>query len=224
MKISESSNVWVEEIFDKENPEVAISTVASDVIVKESQDGKCHITVYGKSQRPQDLAEIVQVSSHGRTLSARVDKRNTGFRGLFGAGSPELLVVVSVPNTTELKINGVSADIEVNPAVRSIDIGTVSGDILIRHNPADTCNLKTVSGDISTTTFSSCQYALKSISGDIKVLVAPGLEVDVDGKTISGDLASEISLTADSESPSDSSELVTITTSTVSGDFTLARN
>lgn len=224
MKINESSNVWVEEVFDKENPEVSISTVASDVIVKDSPDGKCHVTVHGKSHRPQDLAEIVQISSQGRTLSVRVDKRNTGFRGLFGAGSPELLVVVSVPNMTDLKINGVSADIEVIPAVRTVDIGTVSGDILIRHNPADTCNLKTVSGDISTTTFSSCQYALRSISGDIKVLVAPGLEVDVDGKTISGDLASEISLNADSGSPSESSELVTITTSTVSGDFTLARN
>lgn len=224
MKINESSNVWFEEIFDIDNPEVAISTVASDVMVKESLDGKCHLTIFGKSQRPQDLAEIVQFSSGDKTLSVRVDKRNTGFRGLFGAGSPELLVVVTVPKTTELKINVVSADIEVIPLVQSIDIGTVSGDILIRHNPTGVCNLKTVSGDILTTTFSSCQYSLKSVSGDIKVLVVPGLEVDVDGKTISGDLASEILLNAGEDSSSNSSELVTITTSTVSGDFTLARN
>jgi hypothetical protein len=50
------------------------------------------------------------------------------------------------------------------------------------------------------------------------------LEVDVDGKTISGDLASEISLDANAELSSESSELVSITTSTVSGNFTLARN
>lgn len=224
MKIKESSNIWVQDVFDLDNPEVSISTVASNVTVKESPDGKCHVTIYGKSHRPEDLAEIVQISSGDRTLSVRVDKRNTGFRGLFGAGSPELLVVVTVPKTTELKINAVSADIEVVPTVRNIDIGTVSGDILIRHNPAGACNLKTVSGDISTTTFSSCQYALRSISGDIKVLVAPGLEVDVDGKTISGDLASEISLNAGENSASENSELVTISTSTVSGDFTLARN
>ncbi len=224
MKINESSNIWVEEVFDIENPEVSISTVASDVTIKESSDGKCHVTIYGKSDPSQDLAEIVQISSGNRSLSVRVDRRNTGFRGLFGAGSPELLVVVTVPKSTELKINTVSADIEVISTVRTIDIGTVSGDIVIRHNPAGACNLKTVSGDISTTTFSSCQYALKSISGDIKVLVAPGLEVDVDGKTISGDLASEISLSAGDNSSSENSELVTITTSTVSGDFTLARN
>lgn len=224
MKINESSNIWVEEVFDIHNPEVSISTVASDVRIKESPDGKCHVTIYGNSHRPQDLAEIVQISSRERTLTVRVDKRNTGFRGLFGAGSPDLLVAVSLPNTTELKMNTVSADVEINPAVRNLDIGTVSGDILIHHNPAGLCNLKTVSGDISTTTFSSCQYALKSVSGDIKVLVAPGLEVDVDGKTISGDLASEIALNTDSGSSSESSKLVTITTSTVSGDFTLARN
>lgn len=224
MKINESSDVWVEEIFDIDSPEVSISTVASDVRVKESPDGKCHVAIYGKSHRPQDLAEIVQISSRGRTLSVRVDKRNTGFRGLFGAGSPDLLVVLGLPNTTELKISTVSADVEVIPTVSNIDLGTVSGDILIRHNPAGMCNLKTVSGDISTTTFSSCQYALKSISGDIKVLVAPGLEVDVDGKTISGDLASEISLNDNVDASSEGAELVTITTSTVSGDFTLARN
>jgi hypothetical protein len=207
MKINECSNIWTEEVFDIASPEVSISTISSDVRITESPDGKCH-----------------QISSHGEMLSVRVDRRNTGFRGLFGAGSAALFVLASLPNTTELKVNAISADVEVNPAVRRIDVESISGDIVILHNPAGVCNLKTMSGDISTTTFSSCQYALKSISGDIKVLVAPGLEVDVDGKTISGDLASEISLDANAELSSESSELVSITTSTVSGNFTLARN
>jgi hypothetical protein len=224
MKINECSNIWTEEVFDIASPEVSISTISSDVRITESPDGKCHVTIYGKSQRPPELAELVQISSHGEMLSVRVDRRNTGFRGLFGAGSAALFVLASLPNTTELKVNAISADVEVNPAVRRIDVESISGDIVILHNPAGVCNLKTMSGDISTTTFSSCQYALKSISGDIKVLVAPGLEVDVDGKTISGDLASEISLDANAELSSESSELVSITTSTVSGNFTLARN
>ena len=105
-----------------------------------------------------------------------------------------------------------------------LDIGSVSGDIEVLHNPTGTCNLKTVSGDISALTFSSCQYTLKSVSGDIKVRVAQGLEVDVDGKTVSGDLSSEISLNSNVEPAQANSELVTISTSTVSGDFSLARS
>lgn len=224
MKINESSDVLLEEAFDIDNPEVSISTVSSDVKVSESTDGKCHVTIYGRSESSKILSELVELSSTGRTLTLRMDRRNTGFRGLFTGGSSELLVVVRLPKSTELKIKTVSADVKVEPSVRSIDIGTVSGDISILHNPAETCNVKTVSGDISTKTFSSCQYSLRSVSGDIKVLVGPGLEVDVDGKTVSGDLASEISLNSTSASPTDISEVVTITTSTVSGDFTLARN
>lgn len=224
MKINESSDVLLEEAFDIKNPEVSISTVSSIVKISESLDGKCHVAIHGRLENARDITKLVEISSKERSLSLRVDRRNSRFRGLFNGGSSELLVLVSVPKSTELKIKTVSADVEVDAAVRSVDVGTVSGAISIFRNPAGTCNVKTVSGDISARTLSSCQYSLKSASGDIKVLVAPGLEVDVDGKTVSGDLASEIVLNSYPESPSDASELVTISTSTVSGDFTLARN
>lgn len=224
MRIDETSNVLVEETFDIEKPEVSVSAVSSDVRIIQSLDGKCHVTVYGKPGQLPDLAEVVQISSQGRSLSIRVDRRNSGFRGFFGGGSPQLLVELGLPSTADLKIKTVSAHVEVQPTVRVIDVASVSGDISILRNPDGSCNLKTVSGDISTTTYSACQYSLKSVSGDIKVLIAPGLEVDVDGKTVSGDLASEISLNSNSSSSSNGPELVTIHTSTVSGDFTLARN
>ena len=65
---------------------------------------------------------------------------------------------------------------------------------------------------------------LKSISGDIKVHVAPDLDVEVDGNSVSGELNSEISLDGDSDSSAGSNKVVTITTSTISGDFNLVRN
>lgn len=224
MKVNESSNVLREEAFDIENPEVSVATVSSNVKVLESMDGKCHVEVFGKSESAKHVVESVEIASTGRTLSVRVDKNNRGLRGLFSGGSADLLVVVSLPKLSALKVKTVSADVEVNQTLLSIEIGSVSGNIGVLHNPAGSCVLKTVSGDISTHTFSSCQYSLKSVSGDIRVHVAPGLEVDVDGKTVSGDLESEISLNSNNDAPSTSSELVTISTSTVSGDFTLARN
>ena len=224
MRVNESSDVLREETFDINNPEVSVSTVSSDVRILESSDGKCHVEIHGRSDRAKNLAELVEISSTDRSLSIHVDKNNRRFGGLLGWGSSGLTIDVRLPKESSLKIKTVSGDVKVEPSVLHLDIGSVSGDIAVLHNPAGICNLKTVSGDISTHTFSSCQYTLKSVSGDIKVSVAPGLEVDVDGKSVSGDMASEISLNSNTEPSQKSSELVTISTSTVSGDFTLARN
>jgi DUF4097 and DUF4098 domain-containing protein YvlB len=224
MRTNEFSVVLREEIFNITNPEVSVSTVSGDVQISESSDGKCYVEIRGRSGRAKDLAESVEITSTDRTLSIHVDRNNRRFGGLLGGGSSDLKIDVWVPKKSTLKIKTVSADVKVEPGVLRLDIGSVSGDIAVLHNPLGICNLKTVSGDISTRTFSSCQYTLKSVSGDIKVLVAQGLEVDVDGKTLSGDLSSEISLDSNSETLQESSELVTISTSTVSGDFTLARN
>ena len=224
MRTNESSDVLREETFDITNPEVSVSTVSSDVQISESLDGKSHVEIRGRSARAKDLAELVEITSTDRSLSINVDRNNRRFGGFFGGVSRDLTIDVRLPKESTLKIKTVSGDVKVEPGVLNLDIGSVSGDIAVLHNPAGICNLKTVSGDISTSTFSSCQYTLKSVSGDIKVLVAPGLEVDVDGKTVSGDLSSEISLGSNSQPSQESSELVTISTSTVSGDFTLARS
>lgn len=224
MKVYESSNVLREEAFDIENPDVSVATISSDVKILESTDGKCHVEILGKSENAKRLAEFAEITSTGRTLSIKVDKHNRGLRGLLNSMSAKFLVIVRLPNSSALKITTISGDVEVNQTLLTIDVNCISGDISILHNPSGSCTLKTISGDISTHTFSSCQYSLNSISGDIKVHIAPGLEVDVDGKSISGDLESEISLNSNTDAPSENSETVTINASTISGDFTLARN
>jgi hypothetical protein len=224
MKTYESSGVLREEIFDISKPDVSVSTVSSDVRISESLDGKCHIEIYGRSDRAKNLADLVEIRSTDHSLTIHVDKNNRRFGGLLGGDSSDLDIHLQLPNASTLKIKTVSADVNVEPTVQSLDIGSVSGNLTVLHNPLGTCILKTVSGDISTHTFSSCQYTLKSVSGDIKVRIEPGLEVDVDGKSVSGDMASEISLNSNSEHSQEISELVTIRTSTVSGDFTLERS
>lgn len=224
MKINESSNVLHEETFDIDHPEVSIATVSSDVKVTSSPDEKCHVTIYGKSEHARNLAEFADISLKNRTLSIRVDKHNRGLRGFLNSISTKFLVVVRLPTSTELKITTISGDVEVGQTVQSIDINCISGSISVLHNPSGSCALKTISGNISTHTFSSCEYSLNSISGDIKVHIAPDLEVDVDGKSISGVLESEISLNSNTQTSSVNSETVVINASTISGDFTLARN
>jgi len=224
MKITESSNVLHEEIFDIDHPEVSIATVSSDVKVTASPDGKSHVTVYGKFDHTRNLDEYVEISSKNHSLRIRVDKHNRGLRGFLNSISTKFLVVVQLPTSAALKITTISGDVDVDQTVNNIDINCISGSISVLHNPTLSCTLKTISGNISTHTFSGCEYSLNSISGDIKVHIAPDLEVDVDGKSISGILESEISLNSNAQTSPANSETVVITASTISGDFTLARN
>jgi len=221
---NETSHASLTESFDIENPEVYVETVSDDVQIMESMDGKCHVEITARSETSTPLDQLVEIKVSGRRLSVQAFHKKKGFLEFLKYGSVDLFIVVKIPQTAELKIKTVSGDLEVAPAVTKVEANTVSGDIAILRNPFGVCDLKTVSGDITTHTFSSCEYKLKSVSGDIRVHIAPDLDVEVDGKTISGDLESEISLDSISDSHSESKESVTITAATVSGDFTLARN
>jgi DUF4097 and DUF4098 domain-containing protein YvlB len=224
MKQNGSTYFSREESFEIENPEVFVETVSSEITIAESPDGKCHVEIFADSENAKHLTELVEIIAKDRKLSVSVDKRNKGLRGFFSAGPTELSVTIKLPKTSTVKLRTVSAEIEINSVLLGLDVGSVSGNITILQNPAGACILKTVSGDIASHTFSACQYSLKSVSGDISIHVAPGLEVDVDGRSISGDLESEISLSSNNEATAAGSETVSISTSTVSGDFILARS
>lgn len=237
MKFNQSLLVAREESFDIERPEVSVLSISSQVAVVESQDGKCHVKILADSKKAMKLAEMVEIVQVDRKLTIRIDKKtwtintklpldmkNQNFWGLNFGGLGGLSVEIALPKSTDLKIKSVSGDIEVNQTVSEIEIGSVSGNVIIAQNPSEGCTIKTVSGDIATHTYSACTYILKSVSGDIKVYVAPDLNVEVDGNSISGDLNSEISLDENGDTSSSSSKVVKITTSTISGNFNLARN
>lgn len=221
---NETPYATLKEFFDIKKPEVYVETVSEDVQIFESTDGKCHVEISAKSDSLTPLKDLVEIKASGNKLTVRAIHKKSGFLEIFRGSSIELLVVLRLPKSSQLTIKTVSGDVEVGPTVLNLETNTVSGDIEIQRNPEGLCTLKTVSGDISTHTFSSCEYKLRSVSGDIRVHIAPGLDVEVDGKTVSGDLESEISLYTTRDSSIEKTESVSITASTVSGDFTLARN
>ena len=213
-----------EESFEIESPEVFVTTMTSTVTISESQDGRCHVKILSKSKKALEEAALVEISAEVGELSVRFYKKGRKFWGISDDWLSDLSAEISLPRTSKVEIKTVSGDIEVNQTLASLKIGSVSGDVVISQNPATSCVVKTVSGDIATHTFSACDYMLKSISGDIKVHVAPDLNVEVDGNSVSGELNSEISLDGDSGSSAGGMKVVTITTSTISGDFDLVRN
>ena len=198
---TKSSYASREESFEIENPEVTVKAISGSVKIIESEDGKCHVEVSAKSENSKALADLVDISSNKKSLSVQVGRKNGGLRDLLSGRLTDFDITIKLPKQSMLKVNTVSADIEVNQTLESVEAKSVSGDIAVLQNPTTACVLKTVSGEITAHTFSACQYSLKSISVDISVHIAPGLEVDVDGKSISGDLESEISLSSISDSP-----------------------
>lgn len=237
MKFKQRVQVAREESFDIENPEISLISISSEVTIIESLDEKTHINIFADSKKAARLADQVEIVESKGKLTIRIDKKNWGwnvtlpldmkkqnFWGVSFGGLHGLSVEIALPNSADLKIKTVSGDIKVNQALASLQIKSVSGEVVISQNPATTCIVKTVSGAITTHTFSACDYTLKSISGDIKVHVAPDLDIDVDGNSVSGDLNSEISLDGANDSSTGSSKVVRITSSTISGNFNLARN
>jgi hypothetical protein len=236
MKFYKTFTLAREESFNIDQPEVFALGISSEVTIIESIDGKTHIKMFAASKKAAELAKLVEIVETDGKLVVRMEKKlnrkpslsldikDQKFFGLSFGSLHDLSIEIALPKTSNLNIKTVSGDIEVNQIVSNLDIGTVSGDVKINQNPINNCSVKTVSGDITTHTFSDCVYTLKTISGDIKVYLAPNLEVEVDGVSISGDLNSEIPLDADESSVSDKLKLVNITASTISGDITLARN
>ena len=237
MKFNQSLQIAREESFDIERPEVSVLGISSEITVVESQDGKCHVKILADSKKAVKLSEMVEIVQTDRKLTIRIDKKtwsintslpfdmkNQNFWGINFGGLSGLSVEIALPKSANLKVKTISGDIKINQTVSEIEIASVSGKVVITQNPSDDCTIKTVSGDIATHTYSACNYILKSVSGDIKVYVAPDLNVEVDGNSISGDLNSEISLDENGDASSNSNKVVKITSSTISGNFNLARN
>ncbi len=212
------------ESFEINSPEIRVETVSGDVNIVESMDEKSYVEISGKSEGGKALEDLIDISSNGKKIMVRVGRRNGGLRQIFSGHSHDLNILLRLPKSSIVKIKAVSADVKVDHSVQNLEVNSVSGDISVLQNPTVTCKLNSVSGDITARTFSACNYSLKSVSGDITVYVAPGLEIDVDGRSVSGKMASEISLNAIEGSSTADSQAVIISANTVSGDFALVRN
>lgn len=224
MKFQKEIYTAREESFEIENPEVFLEGISSEITVIESHDGLCHVKILANSKKALEEAESVEISAEVGELNVRFHKKGRRFLGISEDLLKGLSAEIALPRSSKVNIKTVTGDVEVNQSLASLQIKSVTGDVVISQNPATTCIVKTVSGNINAHTFSACDYTLKSISGNIQVSVAPDLELEVDGKSVSGDLNSEISLDAEENSSSTQNKIVKITASTVSGNFNLARN
>ena len=133
-----------------------------------------------------------------------------------------------------------SGDVKVGDTVNSLDVKTGSGDVVAGHvldkfecrcasgdvrcdGAATTTSIHTASGDVALTAERAGDVSVRAVSGDIRISVRPGLIIDVDGTTVSGDMGSSIPLDGVGGDDGDGEETVSIRLVTVSGDVKISR-
>ena len=120
-----------------------------------------------------------------------------------------------------LVMRSASGGLEARSVAESIEVRTVSGDVDIQGVSGDV-DIQSVSGDVSLIIDAAVNVRINSVSGDVDARVTQGLLIDIDANTVSGELASEISL-GDAHGDS-TEETLRLKVRTVSGDVRIRRN
>jgi hypothetical protein len=116
-----------------------------------------------------------------------------------------------------LEVHTASGDIHVGNVLESLTCRSASGDVDCL-SVASKTEIMSASGDVLVSADRPGELLVRVVSGDVKVRVAQGLAVDVNGRTISGDLGSNIDLDASGDAKNDEESLY-IKVNTVSGDI-----
>lgn len=150
---------------------------------------------------------------------------DTVTRGLLGdidvtTGSGDIKVGDTV-NSLDVKTG--SGDVVAGQVVESFESRCASGDVRCE-GAAATTSVHTASGDVTLTAVRGGEISVRAVSGDIRINVKPGLVIDVDGTTVSGDMGSSIQLDSNGgDDDEEGNETVALQLVTVSGDVRIAR-
>lgn len=115
----------------------------------------------------------------------------------------------------------VSGDVSVTTANDHVDVTSVSGDVTITDARAG-ASVKSTSGDVTVRRAWSGTVRVATVSGDVAVGIPTGRGVDVDARSMSGELSSEIDLDSERGGSGDGT-VVRVTAHSVSGDVEILR-
>jgi hypothetical protein len=206
--------------FDEKRNELLIRTQPSDQF-----DSLAGLTnLFMRSLRSGDL-DVTLTLPEGSSIDVITGSGDTVTRG----------ALANIDVTTG------SGDVKVGDTVNSVDVKTGSGDVATGHvvenlecrcasgdvrcdGAARSTDIHTASGDVVVMAERSGDISIRAVSGDVRVNVKAGLIIDVDGTTVSGDMASAIPLDlSGGGDDGDGAETVSINVTTVSGDFRISR-
>lgn len=157
---------------------VSVTNVAGDIDISTWDRQEVHLT-----GELGDQSEL-EISTSGNTL--RIEVRNPRGNSRWGRDYEESDLVLRVPESASLSIDGVSSDITIRGSRGArIDAETVSGDVWVEAH-SERVDLSSVSGDVE---FSgaSLRTSVETVSGDIEL---SGMTGELDVSMVSGDLDS----------------------------------
>lgn len=223
------------EHFDTTAPSLSVRQIAGKITIEPSGTARTEVILTGS----QAMIERADVESSGRSISVVAAKPRRRFGALIMTREHAVDIHVKVGNDASLRIstisgdvtvtgdylqthyNSVNGDMKITGACVSAQISTVSGDVEFL-GAFDDMSAKSVSGDMRITTRRGGELALSSVSGDIDVVLASGLTIDIEAKSISGDLRSQIALDQEEHS-SAPEETLRVIGKTVSGNLHVSR-
>lgn len=156
---------------------VSVSNAVGDIDISTWDRQEVHLTGELGDQSKLDI------STSGDTL--RIEVRNPRGNSRWGRDYEESDLVLRVPVSASLSVNGVSSDITIRGSRGArVSAETVSGDVQVEAH-AERVDLSSVSGDVQ---FSgaSMRTSVETVSGDIEL---SGLNGELDVSMVSGDLA-----------------------------------
>lgn len=198
----------MEQEFSVTNPEIQIKHIAGAISISQSSTATTFVSVDSAK------ADDVYVEQRGNRIVINQEQR----RRLRKIIVSDVTINVRVPETATLEISSIAGSITVNGTFVAVTTKTVSGNVCGALSTHD-IEAKTVAGDLDLTLTAPGQVTVKSVSGDIAVALAPGLGIDIDAKSLSGNLSSEIELNGNASN----SALVFCKATSVSGDIRLQR-
>jgi DUF4097 and DUF4098 domain-containing protein YvlB len=183
--------------------ELEVKIPAGDIDVETFEGDESVVTVEGDEK----LVELTEVRQEGRRIVVELKSRlRLGITisiGDFSFGSGHIRVKARVPHGSHAEINTASADTSVRGHMRSLDVKTASGDLVVYGDVEHDAVVKTVSGDARLEHVGG-ELRVQTVSGDV---TAQSAGSSVTAKSVSGDFRLE------------SAREGTVTAQSVSGDI-----
>jgi len=205
--------------------DVVVGASGADRSILSIARGSCDVRLRG-------TVGDVDVALPAADVSAQVVSGSLGIKTASGdisvdtVGGPVKIRSVSGDVTLkatddDVSLTLVSGDVDVTVAKGYLDVTSVSGDVDVADAHAG-ANVKSTSGDVTVRRAWSGAVRAATVSGDVAVGIPPGRGVDVDARSMSGDLSSEIDLGAE-RGAGDDGTVVRVTAHSVSGDIEILR-
>lgn len=173
--------------------------------------------------RSRDSLKVAASVPHGSAVAIKTASSDAALDGRFGeiemqCASADLRVTGEVDGNVSMK--SASGDVQLPQVHGDVEVRGVSGDL--RADSIDgSVAVALVSGDVRIDSLREGTVSVRSVSGDVVLGIAPGSAVDLDASSASGDLVSEIPLSA---APADGNDpTVVIHGVTASGDVRVFR-